>query len=199
MSVIGAPDGADGADGAGGADGGGPRVLVAYGSTNGSTAEIAGWVAETLRADGLRVDLADADEVEDVGAYAGVVVGGAVYVTRWHPAAQRLTRRHADALRARPVWLFSSGPLDTSADRGDVAVMRGASKAAARTGAVEHVTFGGRIAPDAPSWMARRMAGSGLRGDFRNPERVRAWAHGIGRQLLAGHDETAGTTRADHS
>ncbi|HEU4674837.1 MAG TPA: flavodoxin domain-containing protein [Motilibacteraceae bacterium] len=192
MSVIGATNANDGTSGSGG---GARRVLVAYGSTNGSTAEIAGWVAQALREDGLQVELADADHVEDVSSYDGVVVGGAVYVTRWHPAAQRLTRRHAEALRGRPVWLFSSGPLDTSADRGPVPVMRGAGKAASRVGAVEHVTFGGRIAPDAPSWMARRMAGSGLRGDFRNPERVRAWAHGIGAQLRARHDETA---PADH-
>ncbi|MGN6242733.1 MAG: flavodoxin domain-containing protein [Motilibacteraceae bacterium] len=196
MSVIGAQHGPSGA--------GGPsrpgehrRVLVAYGSTNGSTAEIAGWVAQALREDGLEVELTDADHVEDVDSYDAVVVGGAVYVTRWHPAAQRLTRRHADALRARPVWLFSSGPLDTSADRGPVAVMRGASKAASRVGAVEHVTFGGRIAPDAPSWMARRMASSGLRGDFRNPERVRDWAHGIGRRLLAQQEGGARPAGAD--
>lgn len=180
--------GANGAVGDG-AGSGGPRVLVAYGSTNGSTAEIAGWIGEQLRADGIEADVVDADHVDDVAPYDAVVVGGAVYVTRWHPAAQRLTRRHAEALRRRPVWLFSSGPLDTSADQGPVTVMRGASKAADRVGAVEHVTFGGRIAPDAPSWMARRMAGSGLRGDFRNPQRVRAWAGTIARQLLPDRPE----------
>jgi menaquinone-dependent protoporphyrinogen oxidase len=189
MSVIGAST----SGGTDGSAGGAGRVLVAYGSTNGSTAEIAGWVAQALREDGLQVELADADHGEDVSSNDG----GAVYVTRWHPAAQRLTRRHAEALRGRPVWLFSSGPLDTSADRGPVPVMRGAGKALTRVGAVEHVTFGGRIAPDAPSWMARRMAGSGLRGDFRNPERVRAWAHGIGQQLLARQDRTAPPARAD--
>jgi menaquinone-dependent protoporphyrinogen oxidase len=49
-----------------------------------------------------------------------------------------------------------------------------------------HVTFGGRLTEEARGWLgfvARRMAGEGHSGDFRNPERIRAWARGISREI----------------
>ena len=87
------------------------RVLVAYGSKRGSTAEIAGWIGDTLRGQGLDTEVADAGSVRDVTDYDAVVLGGALYEGRWHKEARRFARRHAAALSGRPVWLFSSGPL----------------------------------------------------------------------------------------
>ncbi len=47
-----------------------------------------------------------------------------------------------------------------------------------RVGAQGHGTFGGRLAPDAEGFPARAMAKK-LSGDWRNPERVRAWAEQV--------------------
>jgi len=96
------------------------RVLIAYGSKRGSTGEIAkaiGWTFEEL---GVEVDVRPAAEVEDVVPYEAVVLGGAVYMNRWHRDARRFGRRFAGALRERPVWLFSSGPLDLTAEERNV-------------------------------------------------------------------------------
>src|SRR5690242_3027764 len=93
-----------------------PRVLVSYASKNGSTAEIAGWVASTLRDANLAVDLFDAADVTDVRPYDAVVLGAAVYAGRWPRSARRFVSRHSRELQSRPVWLFSSGPLDHTAD-----------------------------------------------------------------------------------
>src|SRR5205814_2023801 len=44
------------------------------------------------------------------------------------------------------------------------------------------VTFGGRLSAQARGWLgflARRMERAGHTGDFRNPQRIRAWARGI--------------------
>jgi menaquinone-dependent protoporphyrinogen oxidase len=52
--------------------------------------------------------------VEDVATLEGfdaVVVGSSIYTGRWLKPAKELVERNAEALRARPVWLFSSGPL----------------------------------------------------------------------------------------
>ena len=54
-------------------------VLVTYGSKRGGTAGIAGIVAETLREEGLHVDLTPARQARDVEDYEAVVVGGALY------------------------------------------------------------------------------------------------------------------------
>lgn len=90
------------------------RVLVAYGSRRGSTAEIARWIGDVLHGLGLEAEVAEAATVRDVTAYDAVVLGGALYAGRWHKDARRFARRHATALSGRPVWLFSSGRLDTA-------------------------------------------------------------------------------------
>ena len=59
------------------------RVLVAYGSRHGSTAEIAEAIAATLREAGLAVDCRKAGEVDSLDGYDAVVLGSAVYMRRW--------------------------------------------------------------------------------------------------------------------
>ncbi|WP_330328843.1 Rv1733c family protein [Streptomyces sp. NBC_00536] len=48
--------------------------------------------------------------------YDAVVLGGALYAGHWSRTAKRRAERDADALKHRPVWLLSSGPLDRSAE-----------------------------------------------------------------------------------
>lgn len=161
-------------------------VLVAYGSIGGGTGEIAGWVADELRAAGLRVHLAPAGEVTDVTPYAALVLGSAVYATGWHADARRFAHLFTGRFADRPAWLFSSGPLDTSADEGPLPPGHHAEEALRVLPACEHVTFGGRMTSEAHGWLghlARRLAREGHAGDFRNPDRVRAWARGIAAQI----------------
>ncbi len=160
-----------------------PRVLVAYGTRNGSTAGIAETVGIALQAEGLVVEVRPARLVHHVDGYDAVVLGGALYSRRWHPDALRFARRHAMALRGRPVWLFSSGPLDGSADDHDIPPVPGASEAMDRLAARGHATFGGRLTATAHGYIARAMVRNGRGGDFRNPDRIGTWARGIASQL----------------
>lgn len=91
-------------------------VLVAYGTTGGSTGEIAEWIGAELRAAWLAVDVRPAAQVEDICGYTAVVLGGALYAAGWHRDARQLAHRFADEPVLPPVWLFSSGALDSSAD-----------------------------------------------------------------------------------
>lgn len=56
------------------------KVLVAYASKRGSTAEIAEAVAKALAEAGLDVDCIKSDDVSDVSPYDAVVLGSAVYM-----------------------------------------------------------------------------------------------------------------------
>nr|WP_245234741.1 flavodoxin domain-containing protein [Streptomyces flavochromogenes] len=56
----------------------------------------------------------------DLSGYDGVVLGGALYAGHWTGKARRCARRNAEELRQRPVWLFSSGPVDSSAEQHDI-------------------------------------------------------------------------------
>src|SRR5688500_8503538 len=92
------------------------RVLVAYASKHGSTAEIAQAISEELTRQELEVDCRRADEVKHLDGYDAVVLGSAVYMKRWQADARKLLRRHADELAKRPFWIFSSGPFGKEPD-----------------------------------------------------------------------------------
>lgn len=158
-------------------------VLVAYGTTNGSTAEIAEAVAKVLRKDGLTVDVLPAGSVTSAASYGAVVVGGALYAGRWHKDARRFVRRHRLALMGRPLWLFSSGPLGAEAIRRDIPPVPWVRKAMTRLGAREHVTFGGCLEEGAKGWVAGMILRSGKGGDFRDFTVIEEWAGRVAAEL----------------
>ncbi|MCZ7525299.1 MAG: flavodoxin domain-containing protein [Acidimicrobiia bacterium] len=158
------------------------RVLVAYGSKRHGTEGIAETVGETLARRGFDVDVRPAPEVRSVDGYDAVLVGGALYANRWHRSARRLVKRHARALRERPVWLFSSGPLDDSASKGEIPPTRQVARLMSRAGARGHVTFGGRLEADAKGFPASSMAGD-MAGDWRDEAQIRAWAGAVADEL----------------
>ncbi|MEV5953114.1 flavodoxin domain-containing protein [Streptomyces sp. NPDC051987] len=158
-------------------------VLVTYGTKNGSTADIAESIAGTLREHGLTVETMRASSVPFVTRYDAVVVGGGLYAGRWHKDARTFVRRHRRDLAGRPVWFFSSGPLDTSAAERDIPPVRGVRRAMRELHARGHTTFGGCLDDDADGWPARRILRSGNGGDFRDFAAVTAWASGIAAEL----------------
>ncbi|MDX1620874.1 MAG: flavodoxin domain-containing protein [Nitriliruptorales bacterium] len=160
------------------------RVLVAYASKMGGTAELAEWLGDALREEGFDVDVRDAEDVVGLVGYRAVVLGSALYVFRWHRNARRFVRRHRRELEERPLWLFSSGPLDDSATEGDVPPVRDVRRAMERIAVIDHATFGGRLPADASGFPARAMAKESA-GDWRDPEQVREWAREIAAHLHA--------------
>jgi menaquinone-dependent protoporphyrinogen oxidase len=85
-------------------------ILVTYGTKHGSTREVAEIVAETLAEHGLAVETLPAARVDDVAPYAGVVLGGAIYMGRWHPDAVQFLDLHRGSLATMPVAIFGMGP-----------------------------------------------------------------------------------------
>jgi len=151
------------------------RILITWGSKLGGTEGIARVLGAALHDKGFDVDMVPARDVKGLETADAVIVGGALYANRWHRAARRFVSRQVPALRRVPVWFFSSGPLDDSADRGDLPPTKQVAVLMERVGARAHVTFGGRLAPDAKGFPAAAMAKEHS-GDWRNPERIRAWA-----------------------
>ncbi|WP_406437152.1 flavodoxin domain-containing protein [Streptomyces sp. NBC_01613] len=166
------------------------NVLVAYGTTNGSTAQIAEAVAEVLRKEGLMAETMSAGSDADVTRYDAVVVGGGLYAGRWHKDARRFVRRNRRALAGRPLWFFSSGPLDATASERDIPPVPGVRRAMTRLDARGHVTFGGRLEEGAKGRIARMIVRNGKGGDFRNFPEIEAWAARVAGELVK--ERTAG-------
>ena len=89
------------------------HVLVAYASRHGATQGIAERLAASLAAAGIDADALPAGSVRSVDGYDAFVVGSAAYMFHWLGEATTFVRRNRAALAAKPVWLFSSGPLGT--------------------------------------------------------------------------------------
>jgi menaquinone-dependent protoporphyrinogen oxidase len=162
------------------------RVLVVHGSKRGGTAGLAEMVADALREHGFEVHVrAAAHKRRDLATYDAVVVGGGLYAGRWHRDARRFVRRYAGELSGMPVWMFSSGPLDSSAAEHDIPPVKQVQAAMDRIGGRQHVTFGGYLAPDAKGFPASAMARRNA-GDWRDADHVRKWVEEIAGALSGG-------------
>jgi menaquinone-dependent protoporphyrinogen oxidase len=159
------------------------RVLVAYSSRHGGTAEMAEWIAAELAQAGLPVDTRDVAAVDSLEGYDAVVLGSGVYMRSWRRDARRFLRRHRRELTDLRVWLFSSGPVDPDASVPNNDIGPGLARRAQQIEAEGHVTFGGVLRTDTEGWLARRLARRGMAGDYRNETAVRAWAESIAATL----------------
>jgi menaquinone-dependent protoporphyrinogen oxidase len=86
-------------------------VLVAFATSYGSTREVAGSVAETLRGCGLSVEVQPAAKVKSLAGYGAVVLGAPLYMFHWHADARRFLARQRSALGGLPVAVFALGPF----------------------------------------------------------------------------------------
>lgn len=160
------------------------EILVAYATKSGSTGEIAEVIAEQIRHAAHEVTVLDAADVRSVEPYKAVVLGSALYAGRWRREAVKLLMRNEKLLARRPVWLFQSGPIGPQ--QVPQRAPRKVREIAARIGADEPATFGGRLTSEtAVGFIAKKMAGSSLAGDFRNWDDIRLWAYLISERLVA--------------
>jgi menaquinone-dependent protoporphyrinogen oxidase len=159
-----------------------PRVLVVVATKHGATRGIAEAIARDLAESaagqemGLTAVLQEAEHDPGPAQFDAVIVGSAVYVGRWREPARDWVSAHAAALRERPVWLFSSGPIGAPPFPPDEP--HDVHPLAQLIGARGHRVFPGRLDKDLLSVGERAMV-TAMRaplGDFRDWDAVRAWA-----------------------
>jgi menaquinone-dependent protoporphyrinogen oxidase len=163
------------------------RLLVAYASRYGSTAEVAQAIARALRAPARSVDVVPAAQVAAVDGYDAMIVGSAVRFGTWLDEALAFLRRHRTALAARPLAFFTLHMQATASDTGRA--QQAAYTSAARAIAVprDEAFFLGALQPGRLSFldrMAVRMVGAPLQ-DLRDWAAIEAWAKALPARLLA--------------
>jgi menaquinone-dependent protoporphyrinogen oxidase len=162
------------------------KVLVTAASKHGATAEIAQAIGEALAERELDVTVMPSEGVSAVDGYDAVVAGSAIYAGHWLKPAKELVQRNAEALSARPVWLFSSGPVGEPPKPEEEQPVDAAEMLEA-TAAREHRVFAGRLDRSRLGFAEKAIAVA-LRapeGDFRDWNEIRGWASGIADQLQA--------------
>lgn len=176
-------------------------TLVTYASRHGATRGIAERIASTLTRRGISVELEPVDKVEDIHGYDAFVIGSAAYMGGWLGDATSFVRDHTRSLAAKPVWLFSSGPVgpdridQTGRDVRDNARPREFAEFAIAIHPRDERVFFGAYDPDAPAiGIAERIGriftrlpdvrGALPAGDFRDWPEIEAWADSIARDLM---------------
>jgi menaquinone-dependent protoporphyrinogen oxidase len=159
------------------------KILVTVATRHGSTGEIGEIVASVLRDAGHTVETQSPEKVIALDGFDAVVLGSAVYAGRWLQSARAFVDRHATGLVARPVWLYSSGPIgDPPMPEGEPPeVVALVDRLAARA----HRSFAGRLDHDRLGPLERTIT-TVLRapdGDFRDWDAIRRWADEIAREL----------------
>ncbi len=158
------------------------KILIVYGSKMEGTSGIASMLGTALMTCGVHADVVRAEDAVPPRSYDAVIVGSGLYAGRWrHPARQFVTRNTKTLLEI-PTWFFSSGPLDDSARAHDIPATRQVTRLMGRVGARGHMTFGGRLLPDAKGFPASSMARTHA-GDWRDPEQIKEWARRIVEEL----------------
>ena len=150
------------------------RVLIAYASRNGSASEIAKFIGDELALIGVQSAVQEADDVDDIEGFGAVVLGSSVFTFGWEKQAMRFVRRHADNLKDKHVWLFSSMTEDMVPEL-EGSRIRGASKVASLVTVRGHRKFvQGQQIPG---------AGNITGGASGNMTQVREWIQEIGPEL----------------
>ncbi len=163
------------------------RILVAYATRYGSTAEVAEAIGDELRKAGVAVDVRPVNEVRDLSPYRAVVIGSPIYVGKWLPESQVFIERHQQHLRTIPVAYFAVGL--TVAD-GGAEILRKAEASMDQVrmlvNPVEIGIFPGRLESGGLSFADRTVIKliRAKTGDFRNWEAVRAWAQAVRSKLV---------------
>jgi menaquinone-dependent protoporphyrinogen oxidase len=184
------------------------RALIVHASRHGATAGIAGRIGEGLESAGIEVVVARAIDHPQPRDFDACIVGSGVYMGSWLKEGIEYLERHAEILRTKPVWLFSSGPLPGSskeqpqeedpyggalgpADGPGSGGRKRIEGLAELIGVRDHRIFKGAYDPlDPPRALSERLARMmpAVRailpeGDFREWDLIDAWAKELGREI----------------
>jgi menaquinone-dependent protoporphyrinogen oxidase len=156
----------------------------------GSTRGIAERIGARLDASGLDVHVASAAGLGELPAADAYVVGSGVYGQHWMKEAAELVKRSKAALSARPVWLFSVGPVGQWAKSINPIEPKEMAGFRRSIGPVDHRVFAGaldRATLDGSDLSAvERLVSRKFmpEGDWRDWTAIDTWADSIARRLL---------------
>lgn len=164
------------------------KILVAYATKAGSTAEVAAEIGRVMEnKGGCQVDVHPVGKLKDVDSYDAVIIGSAIRAGKWLPEAMKFVEKHRDALSQIPVALFTvclTLSEDTEENRRTVAAYLDPVREMVQP--VDIGLFAGVMDYSKLSFLLRLMMkkmGS-PEGDFRDWEAIRDWAGQVHTSLM---------------
>lgn len=164
------------------------KILVAYATRTGSTAEVAEAIAGRLCKAGLEADVLPVGEVASLDGYDGAVLGSAVRYAGWLPEMIGFLESNQGRNSEVPVAFFTMHMLALGDDPAAVAEReKYTEKARTIVAPIDEAFFEGMIDLSRLSFLDRlavRLVKSPV-GDRRDWERIEGWADTLVPRLLA--------------
>lgn len=175
------------------------KILVAYATRVGSTADVAASIAKELSRAGETVDLRPIAEVHAVNGYRAAVIGSAVRAGRWLSEASAFVTRNRAALSRMPVAYFTVClTLREDTPKNRKTVHDYLEPVRRELPAVDEGFFAGKMDYGKLAIGTRLFIRHVIRapeGDFRNPGATRAWARDLGAKLRPNASRTNASER----
>ena len=158
------------------------KILVAYATRAGSTAEVAEEIGATLRANGATVDVRAIKSVRDVNGYDAAIIGSAIRMGSWLPEMVDFIKANQASLNAIPIALFTVHILNTGEDEASRAAQQAyLNPIRLLVKPTDDVFFSGKIALEPLSFVDRLMVKmvNPPVGDYRDWDKIRAWSSAV--------------------
>jgi menaquinone-dependent protoporphyrinogen oxidase len=158
------------------------RILVAYASKNGSTAEIAQAIGKELQSAGKTVDVIEMKTVRTLAGYDAVVIGAPLYMGSVMGDMGKFTGRYCSDLAKVSVAAFVVGVALKDPKPGAVEAAMGAlTKALGQVTPVASVLFAGKLDPAKVNFVMRKFMEMAKipSGDFRDWDVITQWARDL--------------------
>lgn len=155
------------------------RILVAYATRNGSTAEIAQAVGKELKSSGYTVDVTEMKTVPSVAGYNAVILGGPLYMGSVVKEVAKFVGQYREQLTKLPVAAFAVGLAPKNPDPGAMEQAKAALKQSVEPlNPLAEIVFAGKLDPAKLSFIQRKMTElvKVPAGDFRDWAAIAAWA-----------------------
>jgi menaquinone-dependent protoporphyrinogen oxidase len=173
------------------------KILVAYASAHGSTAEVAAFIGRVLDVYDADVTVAHADEVTSVDEYDVFVLGSPIHSSMWLSSLSQFMFRFEEKLGPSPVYLWINC-LIVLEENGYDKVMKTYlwDEALDKLGVKrpEIGVFAGKLdwqrISGSEKWLmsnnyeGKELPGN-MRGDFRDWKAIAAWAHDVAQTMHA--------------
>lgn len=170
------------------------KVLVAYATAHGSTAEVAERISSILQKRGISATSANVQNVANVDGYDAFILGTAVHAGTWLPDMTAFVKRTAANMDQKPVYVWVNCIRVIEQFGYDhVVEYYMVPEALAGLNVRDKTAFAGKLRLDEVDWnerwtLAARYDGttwpSNFDGDFRDWDKIAAWADKVASELL---------------
>jgi menaquinone-dependent protoporphyrinogen oxidase len=169
------------------------KILVAYASAHGTTAEVATFISKTLEVYGAEVTCAAVESIESVKDYDAFVLGTAIHEGIWLRSMMLFIDKFEAELAQKPVYFFVTCIRIVEADGYDHVMKNYMDTKTLEKLNVKNVNaFGGAIQLNEIDWNERWALGlrydgtnlqARLNADYRDWYAIGAWANSIAKDL----------------